>query len=157
MAPCDRPISAYRASTVRRLVMSRVCARGARPEGADPADPPVAGVHHADVRRRHQRRGGAQDCALRGGPPPGRANQPDARGAGILSRRTNHAQEARVCPHEGPTRRKKRGYIFTTDRSDAGNPATGLDTDTVELTVKTLSSHLVTREFEGLASDCRSN
>eukprot|EP00959_Pyramimonas_sp_CCMP1952_P331825 6948399-Pyramimonas_sp.AAC.1 len=34
-----------------------------------------------------------------------------------------------------------------TDQSDTGNPTAGLDTDAVELTVKTSSSHLVTREF----------
>eukprot|EP00959_Pyramimonas_sp_CCMP1952_P299033 6254864-Pyramimonas_sp.AAC.2 len=49
------------------------------------------------------------------------------------------------CVH-GPIRCRKRGYILTTDQSDAGNPATGLDTDTVELIAKTLLSHLVTLE-----------
>eukprot|EP00976_Prorocentrum_cordatum_P108940 1194933-Prorocentrum_minimum.AAC.1 len=34
-----------------------------------------------------------------------------------------------------------------TDQSDAGLPTAGLDTGTAELTVKTLSSHLVTREL----------
>eukprot|EP00959_Pyramimonas_sp_CCMP1952_P438870 9188347-Pyramimonas_sp.AAC.1 len=45
-----------------------------------------------------------------------------------------------------PIRRRKRGYILMTDQSDTGNPAVGLDTDTAELTVKTLSSHRVTLE-----------
>eukprot|EP00959_Pyramimonas_sp_CCMP1952_P219559 4590896-Pyramimonas_sp.AAC.1 len=33
-----------------------------------------------------------------------------------------------------------------THQSDTGNPTAGLDTDTVELTAKTLLSHLVTLE-----------
>ena len=49
----------------------------------------------------------------------------------------------------GPIRRRKRGYILMTDQSGAGSAGggqTGLDTDTVELTVKTLSNHLITLE-----------
>eukprot|EP00976_Prorocentrum_cordatum_P118099 1196411-Prorocentrum_minimum.AAC.4 len=35
-------------------------------------------------------------------------------------RRTNQTQEARVYSHDGPIRRRRRGYILTTDQSDAG-------------------------------------
>eukprot|EP00959_Pyramimonas_sp_CCMP1952_P231461 4837985-Pyramimonas_sp.AAC.1 len=42
--------------------------------------------------------------------------------AGKLSRRTNQTtQEARICSHDGPIRRRKRGYILTTGQSDAGS------------------------------------
>eukprot|EP00959_Pyramimonas_sp_CCMP1952_P246285 5147621-Pyramimonas_sp.AAC.1 len=37
---------------------------------------------------------------------------------GIFSRRTNQTQEARVYSHDGPIRRRKRGYIITMDQSD---------------------------------------
>eukprot|EP00976_Prorocentrum_cordatum_P092677 1189054-Prorocentrum_minimum.AAC.2 len=36
---------------------------------------------------------------------------------GIFSRRTNHTQGARVNSHNGPIRRRKRGYILTADQS----------------------------------------
>eukprot|EP00976_Prorocentrum_cordatum_P075329 1181864-Prorocentrum_minimum.AAC.2 len=38
-----------------------------------------------------------------------------------LSRRTNQMQEAWVYSHDGPIRRRKRGYILMTDQSDAGS------------------------------------
>eukprot|EP00976_Prorocentrum_cordatum_P095135 1190064-Prorocentrum_minimum.AAC.4 len=41
------------------------------------------------------------------------------------------------------------------DQSDTGNPAVRLDTDTVELTVKTLLSHLITREFNSPTNSLR--
>eukprot|EP00959_Pyramimonas_sp_CCMP1952_P035281 739125-Pyramimonas_sp.AAC.1 len=39
----------------------------------------------------------------------------------IFSRRTNQTQKARLYSHDGPIRRRKRGYILTTDQSDAGS------------------------------------
>eukprot|EP00959_Pyramimonas_sp_CCMP1952_P475272 9504095-Pyramimonas_sp.AAC.1 len=41
--------------------------------------------------------------------------------AEIFSQRTNKTQEARVYSPDGPIRRRKRGYILTTDPSDAGS------------------------------------
>eukprot|EP00959_Pyramimonas_sp_CCMP1952_P272494 5696945-Pyramimonas_sp.AAC.1 len=54
-------------------------------------------------------------------------------------------QEAWVYSHDGPFRCRKRGYIPMTNQSDAGNPTAGLDTNAVELTVKTLLSQLVSQ------------
>eukprot|EP00959_Pyramimonas_sp_CCMP1952_P311530 6519846-Pyramimonas_sp.AAC.1 len=48
------------------------------------------------------------------------ADQSDARSAGIFSRRTNRMHKARVYSHDGPIGCTKRGYILTTDQSDAG-------------------------------------
>eukprot|EP00976_Prorocentrum_cordatum_P030740 625625-Prorocentrum_minimum.AAC.1 len=48
-------------------------------------------------------------------------DQSDAGSASIFSRRTDRTQEARVHSHDGPIRRRKRGYILTTDRSHAGS------------------------------------
>eukprot|EP00959_Pyramimonas_sp_CCMP1952_P015960 337417-Pyramimonas_sp.AAC.2 len=43
----------------------------------------------------------------------------------MYSRRTNPTQEARVCSHDGPIRRRKRGCILTMDQSDAGTRVDG--------------------------------
>eukprot|EP00976_Prorocentrum_cordatum_P063896 1177263-Prorocentrum_minimum.AAC.5 len=51
----------------------------------------------------------------------GACNQSDAVGAGIFSRRTNQTQSARVYSNDGPIRRSQRGYILTTNQSDAGS------------------------------------
>eukprot|EP00959_Pyramimonas_sp_CCMP1952_P379256 7944391-Pyramimonas_sp.AAC.1 len=40
---------------------------------------------------------------------------------GIFSRWTNQTQGAWVCSHDGPIRRRARGYVLTTDQSDAGS------------------------------------
>eukprot|EP00959_Pyramimonas_sp_CCMP1952_P472683 9500455-Pyramimonas_sp.AAC.1 len=40
---------------------------------------------------------------------------------GIFSRWTNQTQEAQGYSHDGPIRRRKRGYILTMDPSDAGS------------------------------------
>ena len=45
----------------------------------------------------------------------------DYRSAGIFSRRTNQTQQAQVYSHDGPIRRRRRGYILMTDQSDAGD------------------------------------
>eukprot|EP00959_Pyramimonas_sp_CCMP1952_P374741 7848305-Pyramimonas_sp.AAC.2 len=42
-----------------------------------------------------------------------------------------------------------------TDQSDTGNLTAWLDTDTVELTDKTLSTHLVAREFNSPTNSLR--
>eukprot|EP00976_Prorocentrum_cordatum_P059119 1175337-Prorocentrum_minimum.AAC.2 len=51
--------------------------------------------------------------------------QSDAISAGIFSQRTNQTPEARVYSHNGPIRRQKRGYILTTDQSDARRRSPG--------------------------------
>ena len=38
--------------------------------------------------------------------------------AGTFARWTNQTQEARVYYHDGPIRRRKRGYILTTEQSE---------------------------------------
>eukprot|EP00959_Pyramimonas_sp_CCMP1952_P095785 2002824-Pyramimonas_sp.AAC.1 len=48
------------------------------------------------------------------------ASSADWTRAGIFSRRTSQTQEARVYSYDIPIRRKKRGYILTTDQSDTG-------------------------------------
>eukprot|EP00976_Prorocentrum_cordatum_P063832 1177242-Prorocentrum_minimum.AAC.1 len=50
-----------------------------------------------------------------------RTDRSNAESAGIFSRRTNQTQEARVYSHDGPIRRRKRGYILTMDQSEAGS------------------------------------
>eukprot|EP00959_Pyramimonas_sp_CCMP1952_P082373 1721140-Pyramimonas_sp.AAC.1 len=52
-------------------------------------------------------------------------DQSDAGSAGIFSRCTNKAQEARVYSHDGPIMRRKRGYILMMDQSGAGSAGTG--------------------------------
>eukprot|EP00976_Prorocentrum_cordatum_P018082 365627-Prorocentrum_minimum.AAC.1 len=52
-------------------------------------------------------------------------DQSDTGSAGIFARWTNQAQEARVYPHDEPIRRRKRGYIRTTDQSDTGSTGAG--------------------------------
>eukprot|EP00976_Prorocentrum_cordatum_P073985 1181342-Prorocentrum_minimum.AAC.5 len=57
-------------------------------------------------------------------------DQSDAGSAGIFSRCTNkaqeaRAQEARVYSHDGPIRHRKRGYILTMDPSGAGSAGAG--------------------------------
>eukprot|EP00976_Prorocentrum_cordatum_P042307 856961-Prorocentrum_minimum.AAC.1 len=37
--------------------------------------------------------------------------------------RTNQTQDARVCSHDGPIRRRMLGYILTTDQSDGATPS----------------------------------
>eukprot|EP00976_Prorocentrum_cordatum_P011478 230699-Prorocentrum_minimum.AAC.1 len=63
------------------------------------------------------------------------------------TRRTNRTREARAYSLDGPIGRGRRGHILSTDQSDAGNPAIRLDAAVVELTVETLLSRLVAREF----------
>eukprot|EP00976_Prorocentrum_cordatum_P004928 96904-Prorocentrum_minimum.AAC.1 len=48
-------------------------------------------------------------------------DQSDAGSVGIFPRRTNQTHEAWVYSHDGPIRRRKRGFILTTDQSDAGS------------------------------------
>eukprot|EP00976_Prorocentrum_cordatum_P073505 1181122-Prorocentrum_minimum.AAC.1 len=53
-------------------------------------------------------------------------DQSDAGSAGMFSRWTSQTQEARtqevrVYSHDGPIRRRKCGYVLTTDQSDAGS------------------------------------
>eukprot|EP00959_Pyramimonas_sp_CCMP1952_P119456 2497775-Pyramimonas_sp.AAC.1 len=50
-------------------------------------------------------------------------DQSDAGRAGIFSQQTNQTQDARVYSHDGPIRRGTRGFILTTDPSDAGRAA----------------------------------
>eukprot|EP00959_Pyramimonas_sp_CCMP1952_P453024 9467562-Pyramimonas_sp.AAC.1 len=38
----------------------------------------------------------------------------------MFSRRTHRTQDARVCSHDRPIGRRTRGYVLTTDPSDAG-------------------------------------
>eukprot|EP00976_Prorocentrum_cordatum_P102767 1193201-Prorocentrum_minimum.AAC.1 len=47
-------------------------------------------------------------------------DQSDAARTGTFARRTNRTQDARVYSHDGPFGRRTRGYILTTDQSDAG-------------------------------------
>eukprot|EP00959_Pyramimonas_sp_CCMP1952_P044598 931785-Pyramimonas_sp.AAC.1 len=49
-------------------------------------------------------------------------DQSDAGSAGMFSRQTNRTLSVERCSpysHDGPIRRRKRGYILTTDQSDA--------------------------------------
>eukprot|EP00959_Pyramimonas_sp_CCMP1952_P121556 2541705-Pyramimonas_sp.AAC.1 len=57
------------------------------------------------------------------GPAWGYSQTPRRARAGYISsgHPTNEAQEARVYSHDGPIRRRKRGYILAMDRSDAGS------------------------------------
>eukprot|EP00976_Prorocentrum_cordatum_P041101 834337-Prorocentrum_minimum.AAC.1 len=48
-------------------------------------------------------------------------DQSDAGSMGIFPRWTNQTQEARGYSHDGPIRRRKHGYIPTTDQSDTGS------------------------------------
>eukprot|EP00976_Prorocentrum_cordatum_P004307 84644-Prorocentrum_minimum.AAC.1 len=48
-------------------------------------------------------------------------DQSDAGSVGTFSRRTNQTQEVWAYSHDGPIRRRKRGYILTADQSDAGS------------------------------------
>eukprot|EP00959_Pyramimonas_sp_CCMP1952_P006937 144821-Pyramimonas_sp.AAC.1 len=48
-----------------------------------------------------------------------------------FSRWTNQTHDTRVYSHEGPIKRRKRGYILTKDQSDAGNAGRGRAAQTV--------------------------
>eukprot|EP00976_Prorocentrum_cordatum_P079643 1183639-Prorocentrum_minimum.AAC.9 len=58
----------------------------------------------------------ARNFVERDAPTDGELGSPPKR-----SQRTNQMQEARVYSHHGPIRCRKRGYILTTDQSDAGS------------------------------------
>eukprot|EP00959_Pyramimonas_sp_CCMP1952_P400448 8390888-Pyramimonas_sp.AAC.1 len=66
---------------------------------------------------------GCDDAGLLGGPElqPVTTEKGRVYSAGIFSRRTNQTQEAWVYSHNGPTRRRKRGYILMMNQSDAGS------------------------------------